>query len=83
MCLGKASGYREPKENKTEKVSLLKPNTNFDRIKDMSVDELAGVLATIEANAACIYSGESVDYSYLKSERKKQWLEDLESEAEG
>lgn len=35
MCIGLAGGYREP-----EKKSLLKPYTNYDKIKDMSVEEL-------------------------------------------
>lgn len=38
MCLGLGNGYIEPKE---EKVSLLKPYTKFDRIKDMSLNEMA------------------------------------------
>lgn len=43
MCLGKAQAcIKQPKEEK--KVSLLKPYTNYDKIKDMSVDELADFL---------------------------------------
>lgn len=82
MCLGIASGYIEPKEEK--KTSLLKPHTNFDSIKDMSLDELAEKLATVELNAVCVYvSMDGSEYIRVKSERKKQWLEWLESEAEG
>lgn len=80
MWSGKVSGYTEPKE---EKVSLLKPYTNFDRIKDMKVEEIAEKLAVIEANAACVYCNPNeVDYLSVKRERKKQWIEYLESEAE-
>lgn len=78
MCLGLGNGCVVKEEKRT---SLLKPYTKFDRFKDMTLDELAEELASIEAHTACIYSSE-VDYSYLKSERKKQWLEELESEAE-
>lgn len=82
MCLGMASGYIEPKEEK--KTSLLKPYTNFDNIKDMNLDELAEKLATVELNAVCVYvSMDGAEYILVKSERKKQWLEWLESEAEG
>lgn len=40
MCLGKASGYIESKEQKA--TSLLKPYTNNDRINDMYM-KLRGV----------------------------------------
>lgn len=86
MCMGLASGYREPKENLTvircekcgrswqvteaeakhyneyykgicadcrsgeeKKQSLLKRYTNFDKIKDMSVDELAIFIDAVTA----------------------------------
>lgn len=82
MCIGIASGYIEPKEEK--KTSLLKRKTNFDSIKDMNLDELAEKLATVELNAVCVYvSMDGAEYIRVKSERKKQWLEWLESEAEG
>lgn len=81
MCIGMASGYIEPKEEK--KTSLLKPYTNFDSIKDMNLDELAEKLATVELNAVCVYvSMDGAEYIRVKSERKKQWIEWLESEAE-
>lgn len=65
-------------------MSLLKPHTNFDSIKDMNLDELAEKLATVELNAVCVYvSMDGAEYIRVKSERKKQWLEWLESEAEG
>ena len=64
-------------------MSLLKPYTNFEKIKDMTVDELAQKLAIIEANAVCCYISMNKEaYAKLISERKKQWLEYLESEAE-
>lgn len=82
MCIGIASGYIEPKEEK--KTSLLKRKTNFDNLKDMNLDELAEKLATVELNAVCVYvSMDGAEYIRVKSERKKQWLEWLESEAEG
>ena len=64
-------------------MSLLKPYTNFDSIKDMNLDELAEKMATVELNAICVYvSMDGAEYIRVKSERKKQWLEWLESEAE-
>lgn len=65
-------------------MSLLKPHTNFDSIKAMNLDELAEKLATVELNAVCVYvSMDGAEYIRVKSERKKQWIEWLESEAEG
>lgn len=64
-------------------MSLLKPHTNFDSIKDMSASDFAEKLATVELNAVCVYvSMDGAEYIRVKSERKKQWLEWLESEAE-
>lgn len=64
-------------------MSLLKTHTNFDNIKDMNLDELAEKLATVELNAVYVYiSMDGAEYIRVKSERKKQWLEWLESEAE-
>lgn len=81
MCLGLASGYIEPKEEK--KTSLLKPYTNFDNIKDMNLDELAEKLATVELNAVCVHIFmDEAEYIRAKSKRKKQWLEWLASETE-
>lgn len=45
MCIGLAGGYREP-----EKKSLLKPYTNFDKMKDMDIDSMAEQLAVFELN---------------------------------
>lgn len=80
MC---AEPTKTVSNEKKKTVSLLKRKTNFDRIKEMSVDELAEKLAIIEANAACVYcSPNEVDYLSVKIERKKQWLEYLGSETE-
>lgn len=65
-------------------MSLLKPHTNFDSIKDMSLDELAEKLTNVELNAAMVFCiGSPEEYSSVKEERKKDWLEWFESEAEG
>ena len=84
MCIGLVSGYNPPKPRENaEKVSLLKPYTNFDKIKDMKLNELAEKLAIVEVNAACVYcEPNQIDYITVKEKRKKQWLEYLESEAE-
>lgn len=80
MCLGLGNGC-VPKEEK--KTSLLKPYTNFENIKDMNIDEMAESLATVELNAVCCYiSMNKEEYISTKAERKQQWLEYLESEAE-
>lgn len=74
-------GYIPPKEDK--KTSLLKLYTNFDRIKDMTIDELAEKFAIAELNTAmnfCIAS--AAEYSSVKAKRKRQWCKYLESEAE-
>lgn len=65
-----------------ETVSLLKRKTNFDNIGNMNINELAEKLAIIEAHAVCVYvSMDGAEYTRLKSERKKQWLEWLVREA--
>lgn len=82
MCIGIASGYIEPKEEK--KTSLLKRKTNFDNLKDMSALDFAEKLTNVELNAAMVFCiGSPEEYSSVKEERKKDWLEWLESEAEG
>lgn len=64
-------------------MSLLKPHTNFDSIKAMNLDELAEKLTNVELNAAMVFCiGSPEEYSSVKEERKKDWLEWLESEAE-
>lgn len=81
MCMGMASGYIEPKEEK--KTSLLKRKTNFDNLKDMSALDFAEKLTNVELNAAMVFCiGSPEEYSSVKEERKKDWLEYLESEAE-
>lgn len=44
MCLGLATGYINPKEERT--TSLLKPYTNNDKLSDMSLDERAEFIRT-------------------------------------
>ena len=67
MCLGKASGYREAKENKTEKVSLLKPYTNFEKIKSMTLDEMTEFLEKVNCSAcAMICSQTPTECEYTK-----------------
>lgn len=90
MCLGLANGgYVPPKE---EKMSLSKFVYGFNRIKDMSVDELALNFATVSGIPSfcdlcekkwgdhCAGENENFncDINYRKS-LMKQWLE---SEAE-
>lgn len=67
-----------------QRFSLLKPKTNFEQVKAMDLDKLAEKLATVELNAVCVYvSMDRMAYNRIKAERKLQWLEWLESEAEG
>ena len=85
MCLGLANGYIEPKE---EKVSLLKPYTNNDRINDMSLEERAKILANIHYNVIkAVYEILKIPYDKSKFysnylECIKEWKQWLESEAE-
>lgn len=55
-----------------EKVSLLKPYTNFDRIKAMNIDEMASTMP-------CPYSRDYLIDPFCKSRNciacTKQWLE--------
>ncbi len=45
MCLGLTTGYVPEEKNESVKTtSLLKRKTNFDKIKNMTIDELACVL---------------------------------------
>ena len=86
MCIGLASGYIEPKEEK--KMSLLKRKTNFDRIKEMTIDEMAERFANVEFNIINeIYQTLEIPINKSKfknehSERKQEWKQWLESEAE-
>lgn len=46
MCLGLGNGYRETEEKeKNERLSLLKPYTNADKLKAMSNDELVNIIS--------------------------------------
>ena len=42
MCMGLATGYIKPKEERT--TSLLKPYTNNDKLTDMSIEERAKLI---------------------------------------
>lgn len=68
MCLGLASGYKEPEK----KMSLLKPYTNFDRLKDASIDEMA-VIYPCPYERDSVYDGSCADKDCI--ECTKQWLE--------
>ena len=75
MCL--AAGYIQSKEK--DATSLLKPYTNFDKIKSMSIDEMAEFLfkvATTENFPFKCYT----NYSKEKNctDCYKQWLESKE-----
>lgn len=76
MCLGLGNGCVPKKENRT---SLLKPYTQFDKIKAMDIDEMAYSYpcpfgnVDVETGEICKNS----DYDCIKC--TKQWLE---SEAE-
>lgn len=69
-------------------MSLLKPYTNFDSIKDMNLDELAERMANIEFNIIYgIYDTLKIPFSNPKFRkecdlRKEEWKQYLESEAE-
>lgn len=66
-----------------KRFSLLKPKTNFEQVKAMNLDKLAEKLATVELNAVCVYASmDGMEYNVIKAERKLQWIEWLESEAE-
>lgn len=77
MCSGLKNGCVPKKENRT---SLLKPFTQFDKIKAMSIDEMARSYpcpygyVDIETEEICKSSG----YDCIKC--TKHWLE---SEVEG
>lgn len=85
MCVGKAMGVVEAPE---KKMSLLKPYTKFDEIKNMTIDEMAEIFANVEFNLVNeIYKafGISINKTELLSEhsnRTKKWKKYLESEAE-
>lgn len=80
MCLGLGNGCVVKEEKKT---SLLKPYTNFENLKAMNINELAEKLVIVELNAAMVFCiGSPEEFSSLKQERQKDWIEWLESEAE-
>lgn len=69
-----------------KKMSLLKPYTHFDKIKNMNIDELADFIEEINAcccSAICITCQSECEYSNLNFEERveychqniKQWLE--------
>lgn len=64
--------------SKEEKMSLLKPYTNNDRINDMSVEEKAVFFANSSDCERCAFRYEFCENKQCK-EGIKQWLE---SEAE-
>lgn len=76
MCLGLTTGYVPEKKESVKTTSLLKRKTNFDKIKDMTINELAVFYP-------CPYSREIED-DECKNKNcitcTKQWLE---SEVEG
>lgn len=82
MCLGKATGVREPEE---KKMSLLKQKTNNDRINEMSVEEKAEFFSSGDSCILCSYCNENGCEKINSSNPNdcingiKQWLE---SEAE-
>lgn len=87
MCTGLANGgYIPPKEEK-KAVSLIKPYTNFDRIKEMSVEELAERMTNVEFNIIHeVYDAMKIPCSNSKIRkehilRQKEWKHWLESEA--
>lgn len=80
MCLGLGNGCVVKEEKKT---SLLKPYTNFENLKAMNINELAEKLVIVELNAVMVFCiGSPEEFSSLKQERQKDWIEWLESEAE-
>lgn len=88
MCTGLANGgYISPKEEK-KAVSLIKPYTNFDRIKEMTVEELAERMTNVEFNIIHeVYDAMKIPCSNSKIRkehmfRQKEWKHWLESEAE-
>lgn len=77
MCVGLANGgYVEPKE---ERVSLLKPYTRFDKIKDMTLDEMAETMEKSCGKGCPLFDDCHVKSNDECMEKIKQWLE---SEAE-
>lgn len=78
--------------NKEKRQSLLKPYTNFDRIKDMSVDEMAAFLDEVNSCLCMICSKERNecefnDYYLTPDEQEEDYCHKnitkwLESEAE-
>lgn len=88
MCTGLANGgYIPPKEEK-KAVSLIKPYTNFDRIKEMTVEELAERMTNVEFNIIHeVYDAMKIPCSNSKLHkehilRQTEWKHWLESEAE-
>lgn len=89
MCTGLANGgYIPPKEEK-KAVSLIKPYTNFDRIKEMRIDEMAEFLEDVNSSSCtmiCSQMSSECDYANLTAECrveycKKNIIKWLEREA--
>lgn len=76
MCSVIPKKYAPPKEEK-KAVSLIKPYTNFDRIKDMTIEELAEFISTPRCQY-CVYKDEPCDIADCKDGLRQY----LESEAE-
>lgn len=88
MCLGLANGCTKSEK---ESVSLLKKKTNYDRIKEMTVDEMAEFLEEVsscQCSVICSENSGKCDYANLTFEDRveychrniKQWLESEEEE---
>lgn len=71
MCLGLATGYQKNEEKSP--TSLLKPYTNFDKLKESSADEVATLLAGLGCHI-CPYKDKECDHIDCKS-AMKEWLE--------
>lgn len=69
MCLGLATGYQRNEEKTT--TSLLKPYTNFDKLKESSIDEAATLLAN--TCAFCPHKDSCTDTDCETA--MKEWLE--------
>lgn len=73
MCLGKATGVREP-----EKMSLLKRKTNNDRINEMSVAEKAEFLEDVNSSSCamiCSQTPTECDYANLTYECRVEYCQ--------
>lgn len=72
MCLGLATGYIKPKEERT--TSLLKPYTINDKLTDMSLEERVEFIRTqpwCDLNCTPTYKCEDCICDFLKKEVKQ------------